>query len=120
MAGVAEDRLYMRRPLHWMMRSTARPPLHIRTPTWLPAPLHMLWALLNDRGYVWQERIAALRACAAVLRPVCRDLSVSAWLQQARQPEHVIETLWAPLCLAALNTPIEFAFVVFFLCVLCV
>ena len=109
MAGVAEDRLFMRRPLHWMMRSTARPPLHIRTPTWLPAPLHMLWALLNARGYVWQERIAALRACAAVLRPVGRDLSVSAWLQQARQPEHVIETLWAPLCLAALNTPIEYA-----------
>src|SRR3569623_3745856 len=64
---------------------------------------------LIDRVYVWQDRIAVLRACAAVLRPVGRDLSVSAWLQQTRQPAHVVETLWVPLCHTALKTPIEYA-----------
>lgn len=110
MAGAVEEELFHRQPLHWSMRNPTQPNVDIRAPTWLPAPLHMLWALLlNARGYDLRERAAALRACAAVLEPLDRDLSVSAWLQQTRQPVRVIETLWEPLCLAALNTPIDYA-----------
>lgn len=108
-AGVAEHDVFTRWPLRWSMRSPAQPPVDIGVLAWLPAPLHMPWALLNAHGYNMRERAAALRACAAVLSPITRDLSVAAWLQQARQPARVIETLWGPLCLAALNTPIEYA-----------
>lgn len=108
--GVAEERVFTRRPLHWLIHGTAAP-VEIAAPRTLPAPLHMLWALLAAHGYDWRERLASLRACAAVLRGPAGtgDISVRAWLHQTRQPPRVIETLWSPLCLAALNTPIDYA-----------
>ena len=108
--GVAEDSVFVRRPLHWLMRHPGGADLEIRAPR-LPAPLHMAWALLRARGFKYPERLAALRACARVLRPPASgaDVSVAAWLQDCRQPQRVIDGLWAPLCLAALNTPIATA-----------
>lgn len=108
-AGIAEHDVFTRRPLRWSMHSPTKTPVDIDLPAGLPAPLHMLWALLNAHGYTLRERAAALRACVTLLSPITRDLSVAAWLQQTRQPARVIETLWGPLCLAALNTPIEYA-----------
>lgn len=106
--GVAEERVFLRRPLHWLMRHPNAPSVEISAPH-LPAPLHMAWALLRARGYHFAERRAALRACARVLRPpaTAGDVTVAAWLRQSGQPPRVIDTLWSPLCLAALNTPIE-------------
>ncbi len=108
LVGVAEEQVFLRRPLQWLMRHPGAPTVAITAPR-LPAPLHMAWALLRARGYHFSERRAALRACARVLRPpaTAGDITVAAWLQQSRQPQRVIDTLWSPLCLAALNTPIE-------------
>lgn len=109
-AGVVEKSLFARRPLHWLVHDAHRSTVEITAPAWLPAPLHMVWALLRAQGYTWRDRIAALRACAAVLNaPAGGDISVRDWLNKTRQPAHVADTLWAPLCLAALNTPVEYA-----------
>ncbi len=108
--GVAEDSVLIRTPLRWLMRHPGGAGVDIRAPR-LPAPLHMTWALLHARGFNYSERLAALRACAHVLRPpgAADDITVAAWLQRTRQTQRVIDMLWSPLCLAALNTPIASA-----------
>lgn len=76
----------------------------------LPAPLHSLAALLTARGLRWRERWAACRLGHSLgfePDPDQDDEDVLAWLQRMEQPPTLIEDLWAPLCLAALNTPPE-------------
>lgn len=83
----------------------------------LPAPLHLAAALLAASGLTWRERFAAARFALAVktgdrlflsrdgkqsLSPV---LTVDELLAAHRQPAAVRALLWAPLCIAALNTP---------------
>lgn len=73
----------------------------------LPAPLHLLWALLSAKGLDLRERLAALRFCRALQAShfsLEQDCSVQALLQRHRQPPAVVQTLWEPLCLGALNT----------------
>src|SRR5690606_29775105 len=36
-----------------------------------------------------------------------QGLSVKQWLERGRQTPHAIRNFWQPLCLAALNTPID-------------
>ena len=76
----------------------------------LPAPLHMLAALLGARGCTVAERFALVSALTAWKRNGWRAgamATVAAMI--AQQPRSMIERLWSPLCLAALNTPIEAA-----------
>lgn len=76
----------------------------------LPAPLHMLAGMLRARGITGHEKIGLVRIMAALrLRgwrsaPAC---SVAQWLARHRQSERMIRLFWRPLCVAALNTPIE-------------
>lgn len=93
--------LYLRSPL-----SLAGPgDFRLRAPR-LPAPLHTLAAVLTARDCTWVERLALLGAFrnwqAAGWR--CADDATVADLI-AGQPERSVARLWAPLCLAALNTP---------------
>lgn len=87
----------------------------------LPAPLHLLAALLRARGLGIAQRIGALRCCAAFARSgfkLEQDLSVAALLERHGQSAHAIECLWEPLCLATLNTAITQASAEVFLTVL--
>lgn len=74
----------------------------------LPAPLHLLAALMTARGLSVRERLAAarlaftLRAAEAAAAP---GETVSAFLDRQRQPLRLRHLLWEPLCVAALNTP---------------
>src|SRR3569623_2881903 len=79
LAGVAAATVFTRQPLRRLLRGGET--VDIAAPRWLPAPLHMAWALLSARGYGWQERVAALRACGAVLRIVFSggDMAVADW-----------------------------------------
>jgi hydroxysqualene dehydroxylase len=75
--------------------------------TWrLPAPLHMLMAILGARGLRVDERIATVRWFARLRRAHyrCDPLLTVAQLT-APLPPIVAAQLWHPLCLAALNTP---------------
>ncbi len=103
---VAEDAVFLRRPLNLSLRHADGHALHLRTAA-LPAPLHLAWGLLNARGLRPAERFAALRFSHALQRQdfsLDEDQSVATLLHQHRQPPALIEGLWQPLCLGALNT----------------
>jgi squalene-associated FAD-dependent desaturase len=87
----------------------------------LPAPLHVAWALLTARGLSNADKRAAARFMQAMKACGYRlegDCTVTALLAEHTQPIDLIEYLWAPLCIAALNTPIERASAQVFLNVL--
>ena len=74
----------------------------------LPAPLHLLSALLRARGLGFADRIAAARFVSWSRRNSFRlaaDTNVSSLLTSRRQPDAVSRYLWNPLCVSALNTP---------------
>jgi squalene-associated FAD-dependent desaturase len=93
---------------------------HLRAPK-LPAPLHVAWALFTAKGLTFNDKRAAARfmntmkACAYRLK---QDCTVEALLAENQQPIVLIEHLWAPLCVAALNTPMQRASAQVFLNVL--
>ncbi len=89
----------------------------------LPAPLHLLVALLTAQGLTWRERLKAARfmltlrkanfALHQLPRPMgegwgegAQDITVSALLERHGQNANLSLKLWQPLCIAALNTPI--------------
>lgn len=95
-----------------------RRPLQLRAPGFrlslptLPAPLHLAAGLLLAQGLRLRDKIAAARFMRHLQTLDFRlpdDLPVSELLAQQRQPANLIDKLWAPLCLAALNTPPQLA-----------
>jgi squalene-associated FAD-dependent desaturase len=76
----------------------------------LPAPLHLVAGLLLAQGLSLTERMGAIRFALSLRLnhfSLPRDISVAALLRQHRQNGKIAALLWEPLCLAALNTPIE-------------
>ena len=76
----------------------------------LPAPLHLAVGLLRARGLRWKDRFAMLRLMRALKRTrfrVAPHLTVRALLHDTRQTPELIRLVWEPLCVAALNTPID-------------
>ena len=83
--------------------------LALRAPR-LPAPLHLLAALLGARGLPFSGRLRAARFMLAMRGMDFRlphDMAVTELLAQHLQPAGLTEKLWEPLCIAALNTPIH-------------
>lgn len=105
------DRLLWRVPLQW---GSLDGTVALRAPRW-PAPWHALWALLTARGLSLGDRMAAARLLSAIKREPTPDAggarapTVAQWLASHKQPASLVQALWAPLCLAALNTPIATA-----------
>lgn len=92
-----------------------RRPLDLRVPGFrlalpkLPAPLHLAAGLLFARGLGLGEKWAAARFMQALKANRFRlseDVTVAALLRRHRQPPALIDRLWAPICVAALNTPV--------------
>lgn len=87
----------------------------------LPAPLHLLAALINARGLPFGARLNAVRFMLALRRihfklPLPQagegggegsDMTVADLLAQHGQHAELTQKLWEPLCIAALNTPIQ-------------
>jgi hydroxysqualene dehydroxylase len=72
----------------------------------LPAPLHLGAALATASGLTLAERLAAARLAFALLKGGGRRFStVDELLAGHEQPPAAKALLWAPLCVAALNTP---------------
>ena len=87
------------------------PDFALRAPR-LPAPLHLLWALLNAKGLSLNERWAAIRLMRALKRrqfTVDANWTVAQLLAQYRQPPKLVRNLWQPLTISALNTPLATA-----------
>jgi squalene-associated FAD-dependent desaturase len=78
----------------------------------LPAPLHLLSAILTARGPGFRERLSLVTLTESLRRTgwiVEQGLTVAQWLDRGRQSPHIVRAFWRPLCLAALNTPPESA-----------
>ena len=88
----------------------------------LPAPLHLLVALLTAQGLSFNSRLNAARFMLALRRmnftlpsPASgggakgegSDITVAELLAQHSQDADLTQKLWEPLCIAALNTPIH-------------
>jgi len=96
------------------------PVFRLRAPQ-LPAPLHLIWALLRARGLRFADRIAAVRFMSWAQRNrfrLAKDTTVAILLNAKRQPQTVSRYLWHPLCVSALNTPVAEASAQVFLNVL--
>jgi squalene-associated FAD-dependent desaturase len=80
-------------------------------PTWpLPAPLHLAAALLRARGLTREDKLSLARFSTAARWmgwQLHTDCSVSELLARFSQTARLIQLMWRPLCLAALNTPPE-------------
>lgn len=107
-AGEAGDG-WQRRPLEWHIHRG----MQLRAPR-LPAPLHMAVALATARGLRARARWDAVRLIAALRRDRYRvlgttgaDITVEALLAAHGQGRAIVDGLWSPLCVAALNTPVE-------------
>ena len=87
----------------------------------LPAPLHMAWALVRARGLARADKLALARFSSAarwMSWQLDTDCSVSELLERFDQTARLIQLMWRPLCLAALNTAPERASAKVFLNVL--
>ncbi|MCA1650042.1 MAG: FAD-dependent oxidoreductase [Acidobacteria bacterium] len=85
----------------------------------LPAPFHLLGAVLAWDAMPWRDRLSVLRLAAplnAARRELLRtasiavedgDPTVSEWLRRHGQGARLREWLWEPLAVAALNQPPE-------------
>lgn len=88
----------------------------------LPAPLHLLVALLTARGLSIGARLSAVSFMVSLrrinftlpsplhgrgVRGEGNDITVTELLAQYKQDADLTQKLWEPLCIAALNTPIN-------------
>lgn len=117
LAGVDIKQAFDRMPLRLHMQGQ----LTLAAPAGLPAPFHILAALLLANGLSLPERLSAIRFMAWMKARdfiLPQDETLGALLQRKRQPEKLVRLLWEPLCLAALNTPVDQASAQVFLNVL--
>ena len=87
----------------------------------LPAPLHMLVALLRARGLDRADKLALARFTTSARWmdwQLNDDCSVAELLERFDQTERLNRLMWRPLCLAALNTAPDHASAQVFLAVL--
>ncbi len=114
------ERDFLRLPLQLDLHNK----FSLRAPR-LPAPLHLLAALLNAKGLPFDARLKAVRFMLALRRSNFRldkhplpqagegggegssDMTVADLLAEHGQDTEVTQKLWEPLCIAALNTPIH-------------
>jgi len=87
----------------------------------LPAPLHVLVALLRARGLERADKLALARFTTSARWMdwhLKKDCSVTELLERFEQTQRLYRLLWRPLCIAALNTDPERASARVFLAVL--
>jgi squalene-associated FAD-dependent desaturase len=87
----------------------------------LPAPLHLAAALLRAKGLQREDKLSLARFSTTARWmgwQLHTDCNVSELLERFDQTPRLIQLMWRPLCLAALNTPLERASAQIFLNVL--
>jgi len=87
----------------------------------LPAPLHLIVALFNAKGLARADKMALARFSSTARWMdwhLDQDCSVAELLKRFDQTDNIIQLMWQPLCVAALNTPIQRASAQVFLNVL--
>jgi squalene-associated FAD-dependent desaturase len=105
--GADPDELLLRVPLELRFADG----FHLRAPR-LPYPLNLLFALLGAKGFAFAQAFDALRLMAALRTRNFRiepDRSVAQLLDENRQAGVLRTHVWEPLCVSALNTPVDSA-----------
>jgi squalene-associated FAD-dependent desaturase len=105
--GADPDELLLRLPLELRYADG----FHLRAPR-LPYPLNLLSALLCAKGLDLAQSFSALRFMASLR--VCNfriepDCSVARLLDDCSQSGALRSHVWEPLCVSALNTPVDCA-----------
>ncbi len=103
--GADPEQLLQRLPLHLQDNAGFR----LKLPK-IPAPFNLAWGLLTARGVSLREKITTadwIKDLKSRKFQLAADVTVAQWLDAAGQNGALRQHLWAPLCLAALNTPIE-------------
>ncbi len=110
-AGVDKNQAFLRLPLQINMHTNAaKSVFSLRSAHYLPAPLNMLFGFLTCKGLGFSERLAAIKLMIYLKNThyeIIGDRPLYEFLISHRQTTRIIELLWEPLCLAALNTPIH-------------
>ena len=83
----------------------------------LPPPLNLLGGLMTWRALSWRDRLSALWIRGAIREshgpagsaPQRSSETIRRWLTRHHQTPRLIEMLWEPLAVAALNQPIDLA-----------
>lgn len=120
--GVDEKQAFLRIPLQINMQSNAAKSVFaLKSASFLPAPLNLFFGFMCCAGLNLSERIAVLkfiRHLKSTQFIIDSDAPLEQFLIEHRQTLKLTKFLWEPLCLAALNTPIEKASTRIFLNVL--
>lgn len=104
MRTLGTDALLDRQPLELSV-----PDFHLRLPR-LPAPLHLVMGQLMAQGLSLRDKLSAAGFMQALKRRgflLPQDGPASELLRQHRQPPDLVAKLWEPICVAALNTPLD-------------
>jgi squalene-associated FAD-dependent desaturase len=74
----------------------------------LPAPFHLIGALIGFSVLSWKDRWAILRLGLAMRagKTPRADETAATWLARYGQTSGAIHALWEPFCIAALNEPL--------------
>jgi squalene-associated FAD-dependent desaturase len=116
--GIDPDTALLRLPLQ--MRYPSGTGMDFVAPA-LPAPLHLIVALWRASGLTRADKLALMRFSSAARWMDWRlntDCSVTELLARFDQTATLVQLMWRPLCIAALNTPPERASAQVFLNVL--
>ena len=110
LAGVDEQQALVRLPLMLNMRKlTNQSNVSLKAWPFLPAPLHILFGFLFAKGLSVTSRFSAIKLMVWLKLQnfkLQKDEALSTFLKRKNQTDELIQNLWEPLCLAALNTPI--------------
>lgn len=111
--GVQEKDAFMRLPLSLSMHSPRHKKLFkLASLYYLPHPLNQLLGFLCCQGLSFSERFSVVKFLFRLKTTSYRlttDEPLKSFLLKNSQSRYLIQFLWEPLCLAALNTPIESA-----------
>lgn len=78
----------------------------------LPGALALAWAVMTAKGLTFSDRFAAIRFLRVLKRMNFRvdtRQTVEVLLAEQKQPKNLVDHLWQPLTISALNTPIHAA-----------
>ncbi len=110
--GVQEKDAFLRVPLSLDVRAGKQTAFKLNAPSCLPAPLNQLIGFLCCQGLHWSERVAVIKFMLRLKNShyqIADDAPLANFLHINQQSSNVTTMLWEPLCLAALNTPINIA-----------
>ncbi|MCH8619086.1 hydroxysqualene dehydroxylase HpnE [Undibacterium sp. TS12] len=117
--GVDTDRALLKLPLQ-MVYPEREDGMSFIAPG-LPAPAHLLFALVRAKGLAFEDKLALARFSSTARWmgwQLHQDCSVTELLERFDQTPRLCRLMWNPLCIAALNTAPEKASAQVFLNVL--